>query len=225
MGNNTSSNFGAASMLEYVVEMNPPRMRSRSEERENLMKPQKMLRTGSVTKSVQRHLQQAKVRKPKSTIRRSKSVDYLREPHEDNNWVSLSGGIGDEDSDTDSVRPRIPNPSMQHGDTELTTTSLDSIETETETETNLCDTCRGINIETVSADGGYRHVLLSDIYATEDSCKICAFICADLNIKTNNPYTGDRYRINVSLVPKYEYNSSGSRYDTPFFFLSIFHHI
>ncbi|CAJ2511933.1 Uu.00g075580.m01.CDS01 [Anthostomella pinea] len=183
MGNNTS-------LLQAAIEVIAPRKRTRSEEMENLKKPQKMLRTGSVTRSIQRRLGQAKEEKPEVPTRRTKSVDYLREPHPER-WVSVNGGLGDDDSDTDSLRPRVPNPSMPQDDEKPAATSK-------ATET-LCDTCSGINIETVTDGAGYCHLLLSEIYDSGVNCDLCRSVSTLLNVNSNKRYTDDRYRILVSL--------------------------
>jgi hypothetical protein len=176
----------SSSIVDVAVELIAPRRRTRSEEFENLLKPQKLLRTGSVTRSIQRHLGQAKVPRHEVPIRQSKSLDHLWEPHPEH-WKSLNGGLGDDDSDTDSVRPRVPNPSMPPEEEEPVTA----------TPRGLCDTCLEISIDTASVDGGHPHLLVSEVYESE--CMLCSRISFDLGLNSNKRYTGDRYQVFVSL--------------------------
>jgi hypothetical protein len=80
--------------------------KTRSEDREYLLKPHEMLRIGSVTRSIERHLGQAKEPKYKPPLRRVKSVDYLWDGHPERNWVQVSKEGVHYDRDSDLERPR-----------------------------------------------------------------------------------------------------------------------
>lgn len=68
--------------------------------------------------------------------------------------------------------------------------------------TRLCDNkCRGINIESVTAENGYPHLLLSELYMSRRDYRLCARVMDVLEIKIiRNPeeqYKNGRYRIHI----------------------------
>jgi hypothetical protein len=172
--------------------------KTRSEDREYLLKPHEMLRIGSVTRSIERHLGQAKEPKHKPPLRRVKSVDYLWDGHPERNWVQVSKEGVHYDRDSDLERPRVLNPHLPKGDDDKkgSTTSSHS---HSQTPTRLCDTCLGITIENTTADAGYCHLLLADIYASASDCKLCKDIIYQLGLNPRKRCSSDRYRIVVSL--------------------------
>lgn len=196
---NSESTFGAASFLEMAVEVKGgPHRRTREEEMEMLRQPQKMLRTGSVTRSLQRHLGQPKTDKIFPPLRKTKSLDFIWEPQDDL-WESIDGGLGDKDSIRDSIRPRIPNPTMLQDDDD---DDDDAASTTTASSVGICDACAGITIEAITSDTGYWHLPVSEI--SEFDCEMCKTFMSHLGLNPHKQYPDDRYRIlfTLELHPK-----------------------
>jgi hypothetical protein len=101
---------------------------------------------------------------------------------------------------SDLERPRVLNPHLPKGDDDKkgSTTSSHS-HSHSQTPTRLCDTCLGITIENTTADAGYCHLLLADIYASASDCKLCKDIIYQLGLNPRKRCSSDRYRIVVSL--------------------------
>lgn len=61
----------------------------------------------------------------------------------------------------------------------------------------LCDTCRGVNIESLTADGGYVHSTLDKIKEQAKSCHLCQLIFQEQD--TRKTKTLDRYEIQLKI--------------------------
>lgn len=62
----------------------------------------------------------------------------------------------------------------------------------------LCDVCRGLNIEAMTTGGGYDHITLGELFESKHTCRMCFLIHLEVGLRMDD-HTADRYRFRISL--------------------------
>ncbi len=178
----------------------------RREIERDILRPQAMLRRGSLPKWIN-----------------SKTDVDERPP--DGRWYTSSGSEIDDDSDEPrstqgtSERPPVLRKNKYHRVKTFNNVEPPKSPAEDKTKVrqvenpamvedredlslkSICETCQGINAESMSTGEGYDHLLLYELDESKSTCDMCQFIYSKVGYKLRR-HTRDRYRYRISFNPK-----------------------